>query len=189
MSNYLVKDTALSYEAARIRAKTGSAAQITFDGDKGFGDAIDAIPSGGGYSEDGFVDVVLSSPDYVSCEIEGNHLSHFTTVLANRRFSFLLKRPINIKNGDVIEFSLENIQKAGAGWSSCSMLTIPFGEVPINENFSMGSQSTKNVTVRKTEETFDAYEVYAIILGPRHTVIWDDVNADLHLSINGQQLF
>lgn len=47
MSNYLVKDTALSYEAARIRAKTGSAAQITFDGDKGFGDAIDAIPSGG----------------------------------------------------------------------------------------------------------------------------------------------
>ena len=48
MSNYLVKDTALSYEAARIRAKTGSAAQITFDGDKGFGDAIDAIQTGGG---------------------------------------------------------------------------------------------------------------------------------------------
>lgn len=47
MSNYLVKDTALSYEAARIRAKTGSAAQITFDGDKGFGDAIDALPTGG----------------------------------------------------------------------------------------------------------------------------------------------
>ena len=50
MSNYLVKDTALSYEAARIRAKTGSAAQITFDGDNGFGDAIDAIPTGGGGS-------------------------------------------------------------------------------------------------------------------------------------------
>lgn len=43
-------NAALSYEAGRIRAKTGSATNIAFDfvNEKGFGDAIDAIPTGGG---------------------------------------------------------------------------------------------------------------------------------------------
>lgn len=43
-------NAALTYEAGRIRAKTGSATNIAFDfaNEKGFGDAIDAIPTGGG---------------------------------------------------------------------------------------------------------------------------------------------
>lgn len=45
-------DAALTYEAGKIRAKLGSSAQISFDlaNQKGFGDVIDAIPSGGGGS-------------------------------------------------------------------------------------------------------------------------------------------
>lgn len=41
-------DTAMTYTAGRIRAKTGSADQIAWDFAKGFGDAVDAISSGGG---------------------------------------------------------------------------------------------------------------------------------------------
>lgn len=45
-----VLDASLGYTAARIRAKTGGSAQIAFDTENqhGFGDAVDAIPSGGG---------------------------------------------------------------------------------------------------------------------------------------------
>ena len=43
-------NNSLSYEADRIRLKTGGSADIVFDfaNEKGFGDAIDAIPTGGG---------------------------------------------------------------------------------------------------------------------------------------------
>ena len=41
-------DTAMSYTANRIRAKTGDTNQIAWDSAKGFGDAVDAISSGGG---------------------------------------------------------------------------------------------------------------------------------------------
>ena len=43
-------DAACTYEAGKIREKLGSSAQITYDlaNGKGFGDAIAAIPSGGG---------------------------------------------------------------------------------------------------------------------------------------------
>lgn len=43
-----VLDTALTYTANRIRAKTGSADQIAWDAVKGFGDAVDAVQAGGG---------------------------------------------------------------------------------------------------------------------------------------------
>lgn len=41
-----VLDTALTYTAERIRAKTGSADQIAWDAAKGFGDAVDGIQAG-----------------------------------------------------------------------------------------------------------------------------------------------
>lgn len=41
-------DAAMSYTADRIRAKTGGTDQIAWDSTKGFGDAVDAISSGGG---------------------------------------------------------------------------------------------------------------------------------------------
>lgn len=40
-------DTAMTYTANRIRSKTGGADQIAWDSAKGFGDAVDAITSGG----------------------------------------------------------------------------------------------------------------------------------------------
>lgn len=40
-------DTALTYTADRIRAKTGSTDQIAWDAEKGFGAAVDAIDVGG----------------------------------------------------------------------------------------------------------------------------------------------
>lgn len=41
-------DAAMTYTANRIRNKTGGTDQITWDSAKGFGDAVDAISSGGG---------------------------------------------------------------------------------------------------------------------------------------------
>lgn len=41
-------DAAMTYTANRIRAKTGDTNQIAWDSAKGFGDAVDAISSGGG---------------------------------------------------------------------------------------------------------------------------------------------
>ena len=41
-------DAAMSYTANRIRNKTGGTDQISWDSAKGFGDAVDAISSGGG---------------------------------------------------------------------------------------------------------------------------------------------
>lgn len=41
-------DAAMSYTANRIRNKTGGTDQIAWDSAKGFGDAVDAISSGGG---------------------------------------------------------------------------------------------------------------------------------------------
>lgn len=41
-------DTAMTYTANRIRAKTGDTGSIAWDTSKGFGDAVDAITSGGG---------------------------------------------------------------------------------------------------------------------------------------------
>lgn len=43
MSEYLTNGAALIHTADRIRAKTGSAAKLTWDDAKGFGDAVDAI--------------------------------------------------------------------------------------------------------------------------------------------------
>lgn len=43
-------DAAMTYTANRIRNKTGGADQIAWDSAKGFGDAVDAIGSGGGSS-------------------------------------------------------------------------------------------------------------------------------------------
>ena len=40
-------DAAMTYTANRIRNKTGGTDQITWDSAKGFGDAVDAITSGG----------------------------------------------------------------------------------------------------------------------------------------------
>ena len=41
-------DAAMTYTANRIRNKTGDTNQIAWDSAKGFGDAVDAISSGGG---------------------------------------------------------------------------------------------------------------------------------------------
>ena len=41
-------DAAMTYTASRIRNKTGDTNQIAWDSAKGFGDAVDAISSGGG---------------------------------------------------------------------------------------------------------------------------------------------
>ena len=51
MSEYLVMSDALTHTANRIRAKTGGTSLILWDAAKGFGDAVDAIQTGGGAAE------------------------------------------------------------------------------------------------------------------------------------------
>lgn len=48
MSEYIADSAALTYTADRIRAKTGNTDPITWDEEKGFGDAVDAIPEESG---------------------------------------------------------------------------------------------------------------------------------------------
>lgn len=43
MANYIVTEDELTYEAQRIRAKTGDDQLINYVAGRGFGDAIDAI--------------------------------------------------------------------------------------------------------------------------------------------------
>lgn len=61
MSEYLANGAALTHTADRIRAKTGSAAKLTWDDAKGFGDAVDAIS---GSEKIQHADI----PDYVKAE-------------------------------------------------------------------------------------------------------------------------
>ena len=61
-------DASLTYEAGKIRAKLGSSAQLDFDlaNGKGFGDYIDAIPSGGGISVDDIATNAISGEITIS---------------------------------------------------------------------------------------------------------------------------
>lgn len=61
LSEYLTNGAALTHTADRIRAKTGSAAKLTWDDAKGFGDAVDAIS---GSEKIQHADI----PDYVKAE-------------------------------------------------------------------------------------------------------------------------
>lgn len=69
MSEYLTNGAALTHTADRIRAKTGSAAKLIWDDAKGFGDAVDAIPSGG----------AVESLEWHQCpELVRNYLANVT---------------------------------------------------------------------------------------------------------------
>ena len=61
MSEYVVGGAALVHTADRIRAKTGSAAKLTWDDAKGFGDAVDAISAKESIQH-------AEIPDYVKAE-------------------------------------------------------------------------------------------------------------------------
>lgn len=61
MSEYLANGAALTHTADRIRAKTGDTAQIVWDAEKGFGNAVDAIS---GSEKIQHADI----PDYVKAE-------------------------------------------------------------------------------------------------------------------------
>lgn len=61
LSEYLTNGAALIHTADRIRAKTGSAAKLTWDDAKGFGDAVDAISTKESIQH-------AEIPDYVKAE-------------------------------------------------------------------------------------------------------------------------
>ena len=61
MSEYLTNGAALTHTADRIRAKTGETAQIVWDAEKGFGNAVDAISAKESIQH-------AEIPDYVKAE-------------------------------------------------------------------------------------------------------------------------
>lgn len=61
MSEYLTNGAALTHTADRIRAKTGETAQIVWDAEKGFGNAVDAISGSEKIQH-------ANIPDYVKAE-------------------------------------------------------------------------------------------------------------------------
>lgn len=82
-------DAAMTYTANRIRNKTGVTDQIAWDSAKGFGDAVDAISSGGGNPFEAFesLNSFELSPNSTITEFVAN-LPNVTHL----RYSFSLKR-------------------------------------------------------------------------------------------------
>ena len=82
-------DAALTYTATRIRNKTGGTDQIAWDSAKGFGDAVDAISSGGGNPFEAFESLQ-------SFELSNNStITEFVANLPNAtnlRYSFAVTR-------------------------------------------------------------------------------------------------
>lgn len=144
-------DAALTYEAGKIRAKLGSSAQISFDlaNQKGFGDVIDAIPSGGSYTEE---DILLgnaltgdktfaATADIGSSAIIGQHgISKLTVDLNGKTFSAsgsnLAKNGVScyVIKGDITPYAPEFF---ATGDGSKDFIIVIQGHVPRYRQYSL----------------------------------------------------
>lgn len=109
MSEYLANGAALTHTADRIRAKTGDTAKIVWDAEKGFGNAVDAIQSGGAVESlewhqcpqavrDYLANVVYDPADYSTSQIA--NYAPATAVVSNYK-------PIGKEAGGVMHYNEE----------------------------------------------------------------------------------
>lgn len=181
MINSVQLNNNLTSIANTIREKSNTNNSMSFPDD--FITNIQNIPY---YTEDGFIDGDYGEEGRFSATILNNTFSNFTTSGVGVRYYFQLKRPILIHKNDIIQVKFKN--KTGTkGYSYCDILTVPYGMLTINDNFSLGDK--KDTSISKTETTYDNYEITAIGMGPRHTTIWDNFGATVQFFINGQQIF
>ena len=181
--NSIELDNNLTSLANAIRTKSSTTAQMAFP--NGFVNAIEQIKDGG---EDGLVDIEYNITDAFSGAVENNCLVNYSTIAANTPYIFQLKRPIRITKNDVIKLTFTNKSATSAGYSRALMITAPFGEIAINDNFGMGTKDNL-VELTYTEEQKDFYDVLALKIGPRHTTAWNNFNAKLNFYINNNLIF
>lgn len=125
MSEYLTNGAALTHTADRIRAKTGKTAQIVWDAEKGFGNAVDAIQSGGAVEalewhqcpelvRDYLANVVYDPADYSTSQIAS--YAPATAVVSNYK-------PIGQEAGGVMHYNeVPNVLTPFAGNNAAGTL-------------------------------------------------------------------
>ena len=144
-----VLDTALTYTAERIRAKTGSADQIAWDAAKGFGDAVDGIQAGSG-SPATSVDIPVA--EYASYDNMTAFINAYSDV-------------ISIQNSWVVQF-LNNTNTTRAGIIAANVVVgngVRAGvvsRVGQNGDFIYGVDVYPGATIRVT--TFDIPNVGSV---------------------------
>ena len=128
-------DASLTYEAGKIRAKLGGSAQLDFDlaNEKGFGDYIDAIPSGGG-------------TDYLG-EIFDGSITHYEndTITVISKGARAFENQINLVS---VSFPKLTEIKASFLFALCAALTsVNMPKLAKNTGLSVFSQCTSLSTI------------------------------------------
>lgn len=179
MADYIVNSNDMIDIANAIRSKTGETNLLTFP--DGFINNIENIQN---YIDDGFIDVVINDTNHFIGTMRNNSLINFSTTTVSDRVRFQLKKPVHIVKGDTIKMTFSG--KTGTtGYSQVYMVTTPYGEIALNNNFN-----TFNTTgISLTENTYPSYDIIGFHIGPRHTTTWENVNMTLHLYKNNILLF
>ena len=142
-------DSAMSYTADRIRAKTGGTDQIAWDSAKGFGDAVDAITSGSSAPESDPREVYQGTrpaewirlPDYDKVE---NHTVYFLLRLfpnGENKVSFVLRfngvgtiSAGEVSNGAFVQYADDTpVSVTGNGGEQTIERTFNFADYPQNQ--------------------------------------------------------
>ena len=188
MSNYIVDGSDLTDIADAIRAKSGGSSQLAFPA--GFVSEIQAIPSGGGDPEYGLVDVLYNQSN-ITGGVQNNKLVNLTITTASTKMRFMLKKPIHIVAGDVIKFVFTRTSAtapAAGGYNDFYADCVPTLSLTLKTNVGI----KKNTPV-EAEITIGAdyapRDIIALQMGGRNGTSWTNLNADIHMYLNGTQLF
>ena len=183
-------DAAMTYTANCIRSKTGGTDQITWDSAKGFGDAVDAISSGGGNPFEAFesLESFKLSNNSTITEFVANipNVTSLSKSFANVRSTPLSRIELTVSN------KLTNISSMFGNAASGSLTEIVFkGDfskvTSVREAFSSGStglnSGLKKIVGLDFTSVTNANDVFASQRGLTDIEIKaDTVNVSLNLN-------
>ena len=187
-------DSAMTYTANRIRNKTGGTDQIAWDSTKGFGDAVDAISSGGGNPFEAFESLEsfkLSNKSTIT-EFVANipNVTSLSKSFANVRSTPLSRIELTVSN------KLTNISSMFGNVAAGSLIEIVFkGDfskvTSVKEAFSCGgtglNSGLKKIVGLDFTSVTNASDVFALQRGLTDIEIKaDTVNVSLNLSFQNR---
>ena len=183
-------DAAMSYTATRIRNKTGDTNQIAWDSAKGFGDAVDAISSGGGnpFEAFEFLQSFKLSNNSTITELVANipNVTSLSNSFANVRSTPLSRIELTVSN------KLTNISSMFGNVAAYNLTEIVFkGDfskvTSVREAFSCGgtgiNSGLKKIVGLDFTSVTNASDVFALQRGLTDIEIKaNTVNVSLNLS-------